>query len=100
MLASDKDGEAFAAVLAIRRVLRANKRDLHDLAALIERAPPLAPPLDDLPPWRAMVQICSARADRLNTKERAFVRSLVRWRGEPTEKQLNWLADLFERVAA
>ena len=99
LLGSDRDGEALGAVYAIRRLLSANKRDLHDLAAIVERAPSLVPPPGELPPWRVMLAACDARSHKLPPKNRAFVRSPARWRGELTEKQMSWLADLFERVA-
>lgn len=100
LLASDKDGEALGAVYAIRRLLRTNKRDLHDLAAIIEHARPLAPPIDDLPPWRVMLAAVEEHSARLKPKDRAFVYSLGRWHGGLSDKQKKWLADLFERVAA
>ena len=100
LLGSDKDGEARGAVYAIRRLLRANKHDLHDLAAIIERARPPAPPTDNLPPWRLMVAACDAHAHKLPPRDRAFIRSLQRWHGDLSAKQKSWLADIFEKVAA
>ena len=102
LLSSPVDGEALGAVYAIRRLLRATKRDIHDLAALVERATPIPPPIDDaeLPPWQAIVEVCGNNYRKLSPKERDFIRSLSRWRGEPTERQLVWLQALFERLAA
>jgi hypothetical protein len=42
-LASEYDGEVIATVRAIRRVLRADQHDLHDLASLIIAPRPAAP---------------------------------------------------------
>jgi hypothetical protein len=37
-------------------------------------------------------------ADELSPKERGFIETLARWRGEPTPKQIKWLTDIYERL--
>jgi hypothetical protein len=102
LLGTDKDGELVAAVHAMKRVLAGSGNNLHDLAAVIE-APSVVPgtPRDDdefLLPCRGMVATCSRHAECFTTKEREFLRSLARWRGKPTPKQIGWLLALYERV--
>jgi hypothetical protein len=114
LLGSDRDGEVLGAVRALRRVLTSNKLDLHDLAHIVE-APPVASPngnghagsgfrnwhddtVETEVPWRDMVAACMQRLDRFTDKERKFIRSIEDWRGEPSARQLGWLAALFERV--
>jgi hypothetical protein len=38
-------------------------------------------------------------AGRLRPKERGLIATLLRWEGDPTEKQLDWLARIYERVS-
>jgi hypothetical protein len=33
----------------------------------------------------------------LSAKELAFVRSMAKWRGQPTKRQKAWLSSLYER---
>jgi hypothetical protein len=44
-----------------------------------------------------MIRCCRECSSLLTSKELAFVRSMARWRGEPTERQLAWLGALYER---
>jgi hypothetical protein len=48
--------------------------------------------------WRDKVAACAAHQHCLNNRERAFVSSLARWRGTPTEKQLAWLDRIYENL--
>jgi hypothetical protein len=52
------------------------------------------PPLN----WRDKLDACEQQKHWLSTKERAFVFSLRRWRGTPTEKQLAWLDHIYENL--
>jgi hypothetical protein len=82
-LASDHPGEVIATVAAIGRVLEANKLDWHDLAAAV------APTVED--DWHDALAFCAMHADRLDDKEQDFLKTLARWRGKPSAKQLDWL---------
>jgi methionine synthase II (cobalamin-independent) len=106
LLASNRDGEVLAAARALARILRSVGSDFHDLAALIESAEPAAgerPYSDprespysstrDTAEW--LLAECE---DRLSEKEKAFLRHMCRWRGEPTERQQAWFDAIVERV--
>ena len=45
-----------------------------------------------------MLTACAAHQHCLNSRERAFVLSLTRWRGTPTEKQLASLERIYENL--
>jgi hypothetical protein len=100
LLASDKDGEIVASVHALQRVLGSANLDLHDLANVVEFAarrreiPRVEATADDL---REMIRCCRDCSDLLSAKELAFVRSMAKWRGEPTERQTAGLSSLYER---
>jgi hypothetical protein len=48
--------------------------------------------------WQDALSVCIEHIDELDPRSQAFVRSLSRWRGEPSERQLQWLFDIHERV--
>jgi len=91
LLASDKPGEVAASAQALRRVLGSANLDLHDLANVVEfaarhEAPQVASATaDDV---REMFRCFREYSDLLSAKELAFVRSMAKWRGEPTERQM------------
>jgi hypothetical protein len=58
-------------------------------------AAPTSPPK---PGWRDKLTACAAHQHCLNNRERAFVLSLARWCGTPTEKQLAWLDRVYENL--
>jgi hypothetical protein len=111
LLSSDVDGEALGAVRAPGRALRSAGADFHDLANIVETSS-TAPSASDRPdhfdgddgetelPWQSMVDVCTGELERFTFKEQQFLHTMQRWRGTPTEKQLNWLNALFERVRA
>jgi hypothetical protein len=41
---------------------------------------------------------CHAHYAQFNNKEYQFILSMLSWRGEPSERQLKWLIDLFVRT--
>jgi hypothetical protein len=96
LLASDQDGEVVASARALHRTLRNAGLDFNELAQMIE-APPqrTADPDSD---WRAMARACAEHVHELSDRERSFVRSMVKWRGEPSERQIDWLLVIFGRV--
>jgi hypothetical protein len=92
MLGSSHDGERAAAGLKAHELLRRHGLTWSDVLLA-------APPIEPLKPgWRAKVAACEAYRHCLNSRERAFVSSLARWRGTPTEKQLAWLDHIFENL--
>jgi hypothetical protein len=102
LLASDKPGELVASVQALRRVLGSANLDLHDLANVVEfaarrEAPQVALTTADDDDAREMIRCCRECSDLLTNKELAFVRSMAKWRGEPTKRQMAWLSSLYER---
>jgi hypothetical protein len=124
LLASDRDGEALAAVRALGRALKANGADFHAFAqefvetsstAAPSTAPP-APPAQRRRPagvsrddrfsdgspisWSVIVGACASKlASALFTaEEREFIASMEGWCGEPTEQQAARLSTLFKRV--
>lgn len=90
LLGSDKDGEVLAAVAALRRTLKANGADLHDLISLLEgkvkvvheKGGPSAPLS-----WREKIVACQRERDFLTEWERGFLESMSMWNRKPTEKQ-------------
>jgi len=44
-----------------------------------------------------MIRLCRGCLDLLTNKERVFVRSMAKWRGQPTERQMAWLSSIYER---
>jgi hypothetical protein len=105
LLASDKPGEAHAAVYAIRRTLAGAGLDLHDLAHVIETAGEIktAPKVtsDETIDWQQLADYILREhgADELNEKEVTFVYTLSRWGGLPSPKQQKWLRDIAARFA-
>jgi hypothetical protein len=102
LLASDKPGEVAASAQALRRVLGSANLDLHDLANVVEfaarrEAPQVASATADDDDAREMIRCCRECSELLSAKELAFVRSMAKWRGEPTERQMAWLSSLYER---
>lgn len=82
-LGSNHPGEVVATVAAIGRVLHSADLDWHDLAMAASQARPKNGKDD----WRDTLAFCAAHLDRLNGREREFLRSLAHWRGSLTEKQ-------------
>lgn len=101
MLGSPVDGEALAACRAIGRTLDTAGLDFHDLADVVERAAlPVvvdqprqeASPAPELKPWQLTAMACiRAGMGRLKPMELDFLRGMVHWPGEPSEKQARWL---------
>jgi hypothetical protein len=94
-LSSNFDAEVVSTVRAIERVLRANGRDFHDLAAAIY--PPIEAQLQNSD-WRRTARFCGANAARLTEREMDFLATVARWRGEPSQKQRKWLRDIADRL--
>jgi hypothetical protein len=48
--------------------------------------------------WQRMATWCRAHHQQFNAKDLDFIRTMLTWRGAPTEKQRKWLIDLFVRA--
>ncbi|NTS29815.1 hypothetical protein HQ945_00980 [Phyllobacterium sp. BT25] len=106
VLSSDSDGEIAAAISAMRRIMQKHRIDIHTFAA-----PLLGPPsaVESAQPehgeeeqckWQQAAWRCLAEAkpSLLTRGERAFLRNVMRYQREPSEKQKQWLHDLVARV--
>lgn len=109
LLASDKPGEVTAAVAAINRALRSAGLDIHALAEIVDRSPivprqspdsPTATSDDNERPWRNIRSWCADHDEFLTDRECEFISSLAHWRGRPTEKQMNWLLLIEQKIRA
>jgi hypothetical protein len=97
MLSSNHDGEVVAAARAIDRVLKSSRLDWHDLVDAICLPLPAVQPCDDRD-WKDLLAFCASRMSHLNGRERGFLRSIARWRGDLTEKQRDWLESIAEKL--
>lgn len=97
-LASDFDGEVLATVDAIKRVLKAGGCDLHDIATVVLESPPRLSRDRGRFDWRRDARFCAENSARLSRRELDFIVSLARWRGPPTDKQIDWLRDIADRL--
>jgi hypothetical protein len=102
LLGSDRDHETLGAARALGRVLGSAGLDLHDLARAFERAayreapqPASSDPADQLAD--EIFRLQRERPGLLSAKELEFVRSMKMWRREPTERQKDWLFDIYSR---
>jgi hypothetical protein len=95
-LASTHDGEVVATARAIERALRAASLDWHDLVARIGGRP--APERAKGCDWPDDLHFCTSHIKRLPKREADFITSLAQWRGHPTEKQLDWLQAITDRL--
>jgi hypothetical protein len=96
MLGSDHDGERAAAGAAAHRFVRQLGLTWGDIIAA--PSPPIAPENGD--DWRRLVRARLLRAHLLSNREHEFLKSMLRWRGEPSEKQVAWVLAIFQRVSA
>jgi hypothetical protein len=89
-LGSNHDGEVVATARAIERALRGAGHDWHDLVKGLH--------LSALRDWRDDLACCAENMGYFDDRERYFLRSMAHWRGRPTQKQLDWLGALADRV--
>jgi hypothetical protein len=97
LLSSNHDGEVLAAVRAIDRVLKSSRLSWHDLAQAICLPPPAVHPCNDRD-WRDLLAFCASRMSSLSSREREFLRSIARWRGDLTERQRDWLEVIADKL--
>ena len=91
MCGSSHSGERAAAALKADTLVRSLGLTWRDVIVV---APALQPdaPMD----WRDTAAFCHARRSQLAQREREFVEAMMRWRGEPSDKQLAWLGDIYD----
>ena len=94
LLASDKDGEVVATAHAISRVLKASGCDWHDLVARLCGLVTPSPNAD----WRRETRFCFENADLLDERELNFITNIAWSRRKPTERQMQWLRDIADRL--
>jgi hypothetical protein len=110
-LSSDQAGEAYAAIVAIRRWLERKGKDVHWLADRLTVQPePLTPPAphpwanqqpSKTTDWRVMLMTCLHYRESLTPREHEFIMSVLaqsKYR-MPTDKQMGWLAAIHQRFA-
>jgi hypothetical protein len=98
LLGTNNDGEVIATLSGLKRTLSGAGLDHYDFAAIIENALDAEARNAVTDNWRHIVQECRKHPNDLTDKERAFLAAMSRWRGEPSEKQLHWLADIWESL--
>jgi hypothetical protein len=92
MLRGHHVGERANAALMADRLVRKRGLTWHDVIVMPHQEKPRH--LDDA---QKMAAFCRAHYQKLNAKEMGFIRSMLSWRGEPSEKQMRWLIDLYLR---
>ncbi len=104
MLSSDQAGEVAGAAMALNRAITARGMDIHQFAHVIEAAlvdaPSLVPLDDHCSNWKAVALFCRHHRDRLGGKETEFIETILQYRRSPSEKQLQWLNDIRDRLRA
>jgi hypothetical protein len=94
MFGSDHVGERATAAQMANKLVRARGLTWSDVIA--PTPTPRSPPTTS--PWQRMVRYCLQYGHLLTERQIEFVRSLLRWRGELTERQENWLIDIYTRI--
>lgn len=111
LLGSPVDGEVLAACRAIGRTLDTAGCDWHDLAAVIgggaepqvfmlyrDREPRRQTEPEPGSEWRDPARRCLGHFGDLRPVARRILRDIMRWRGEPTPKQMTWLLAIAEAL--
>lgn len=112
-LASDSGGEVVATVEAIRRVLKTEGKDLHDLASVVGGEQPKREYRQQQETgsqwnqwqsentWHAKAVFCQRYIDIFRSREAEFINDMVSKTliyPKPTEKQAAWLDALYQRA--
>ena len=91
LFGSDHDGERASAAAKADALIRERGLTWRDVIVI-------PPSIGSGSNWQRMAGFCQAHRPKLNAKELEFVRTMLNWRGEPSEKQCKWLTDIFVRV--
>jgi hypothetical protein len=108
LLGSDQEQEVLGAARALKRTLASSGADFHALASAIERTayqqtPQVtsngqATPIDTADNLaNEILRLQHERPYRLPPRDLAFVRSQLKWRREPTDKQIDRLLALYSK---
>jgi hypothetical protein len=87
LFSSDYAGERASAAAMADRLLRQHGLSWSEIICVPVQTP-----------WREMAAWCRAHAALFNSTERAFIRAMADWHGQPSVKQEAWLIDLFLRA--
>jgi hypothetical protein len=98
MFSSHHDGEVINAARQADRLVRSSGETWADVIAGRQLPPPHDWRRRTPDDWRPMVNACLFRIETLSPKEKSFIQSLARWRGEPSQKQMTWLEGIFSRL--
>ena len=85
MFGSDQDGEVANAARAADRFIKRLGLAWDDVVSI---------PAE----WQRMIFVCCERQNQLQPHELDFIKNIGRLRAPPTDRQLQWLTDIFERV--
>jgi hypothetical protein len=100
-LSTDKPGECTAAIQATRRALAAAGLDHHALADAIQAGLAAPAPVVQQAPaddWRSRAWFCHHRLNQLDGRDAAFIVTIVKYKGEISEKQRKWMNDIYDRL--
>jgi hypothetical protein len=86
LFGSDHDGERAEAARQADRLVRSLGLAWQDVI--------VTPP----PEWQAMAKACKQHAHELSDRDRQFITNLSKLRRPPSDNQMAWLLDIFERV--
>ena len=100
LLSATQPGEIVAAQGAINRTLGANGLDLHTLAEVVDGKPNRHPLDDDADDWLDRVVYASVHANLLSDWERGFIDNMMGWSGSPTDKQMDRINIIYNKVKA
>jgi hypothetical protein len=92
MLGSAHDGERAAAGLKADQFVRGLGLTWGEIFSAPRT---LEPPRTD---WQRMAYYCHRYRAALKERDRAFIATMLAWRGTPTDRQQEWLIDLYSRL--
>jgi hypothetical protein len=103
LMSSPVDNEVVSAARALDRTLRADGRDWHMLVASIRTAPRRTQPETmgghwNGWHWRSAAKFCASHGEYLNAWEADFIHNILQWRRTPTQKQLDCLEAIRQRI--
>jgi hypothetical protein len=95
MLGSNSDGERANAARMADQLVRGLGLTWSDIIA-----PPdlITAPFEACHDWRRTAEYCHRHRAALNDRERAFIATMLTWRGTPSERQQQWLNDIYFRL--
>jgi hypothetical protein len=95
MYGSDHAGERATAARKADELIRSAGLTWREIVT-----PPIIPDAPRIRAWARMAAFCHERRHQLSSWDRDFVRSMLNWHGEPSEKQQDCLASIFARLCS